>query len=422
MKNRKYMAALLILTIGAYGCGSPALAATTTISHPLYGENHTLTGQDSTGRPDGMDDASWAALMDDTIEYSEIPDLVEYRSIIGRTQAAMIDGQAGAMVQMTDALSSTISDLRDIISDLREKAKDSTSEEEKQAYLAQIKGMEYAIGSASGASGKDAPAYIKNSMESGISTLVTKMKQGLHPTKVALIAGMDSAFVGYQSLVELREMYADQVEMYEGMYERTVRQQALGSATALEVQQAKVNLDGAKLSLSDTEEKLRSVKDAIALTLGWNAADTAKVTIGKLPAYDASYMAGRNLEADIAEARLHNVAYGSAMGTVDKNITGYTATDIQRRSAEQDLNITMTELYNAAVQAGTDVESAQLGFRIADRQKASAERMLAAGMMSATDYKAASMQYIASKMQADMSAINASAAVLSYQNALQGIL
>lgn len=422
MKKRKYMTALLVLTLGAYGCGSPALAATTTISHPLYGESRTLTGLDSTGRPDGMDDATWAALMDDTIEYSEIPDLVEYRSIIGRTQTAMIDANASGLVQMTDALSSTISDLRDIISDLREKAKDSTSEEEKQAYLAQIKGMEYAIGSASGASGKDAPAHIKNSMESGISTLVTKMKQGLHPTKVALIAGMDSAFVGYQSLVELREMYQDQVEMYEGMYERAVRQQALGSATALEVQQAKVNLDGAKLSLSDTAEKLRSVKDAIALTLGWNAADTAKVTIGKLPAYDASYMAGRNLEADIAEARLHNVAYGSALGTVDKNITGYTATDIQRRSAEQNLNITMTELYNAAVQAGTDVESAQLGFRIADRQKASAERMLAAGMMSATDYKAASMQYIASKMQADMSAINASAAVLNYQNALQGIL
>ena len=416
MKNRKYMTALLILTLGAYGCGSPALAATTTISHPLYGESHTLTGQDSTGRPDGMDDATWAALMDDTIEYSEIPDLVEYRSILGRTQTAMIDANAGGLVQMTDALSSTISDLRDTISDLREKAKDSTSAEEKQALLQQVKILEGTIGSAGGAG----LAGNQNQTESGISTLVTKMKQGLHPTKVALIAGMNSAFVGYQSLVELREMYADQVEMYEGMYERTVRQQTLGSATALEVQ--KVNLDGAKMSLSDTEEKLRSVKDAIALTLGWNAADTAKVTIGKLPVYDASYMAGRNLEADIAEARLHNVAYGSAMGTVDKNITGYTSTDIQRRSAEQDLNITMTELYNAAVQAGTDVESAQLGFRIADRQKASAERMLAVGMMSATDYKAASMQYIASKMQANMSAINASAAVLNYQNALQGIL
>ena len=418
MKNRKYMAALLILTLGAYGLGSPALAATTTVSHPLYGESHTLTGQDASGRPDGMDDATWAALMDDVIEYSEIPDLVEYRSIIGRTQTAMIDGRADGMVQVVDALSSAISDLRDTISDLQEKATDSTSEEEKQAYLMQIKGMEYAISSTNSAS----PTYAKNQMESGISTLVTKMKQGLHPTKVALISSMNGAFVGYQSLVELREMYADQVGMYEGMYERAVRQQALGSATALEVQQAKVNLEGAKLSLSDTEEKLRSVKDAIALTLGWNAADTAKVTIGKLPAYDASFMAGRNLEADIAEARLHNVAYGSAMGTVDKNITGYTATDIQRRSAEQNLNITMTELYNTAVQAGTTAESAQLGFRIADRQKASAERMLAAGMMSLTDYKAASMQYIASKMQANMSAINASAAVLNYQNALQGIL
>lgn len=418
MKNRKYMAALLILTLGAYGLGSPALAATTTVSHPLYGESHTLTGQDASGRPDGMDDATWAMLMDDVIEYSEIPDLVEYRSIIGRTQTAMIDGRADGMVQVVDALSGAIRDLRDTISDLQEKATDSTSEEEKQAYLMQIKGMEYAISSTNSAS----PTYAKNQMESGISTLVTKMKQGLHPTKVALISGMNGAFVGYQSLVELREMYADQVGMYEGMYDRAVRQQALGSATALEVQQAKVNLEGAKLSLSDTEEKLRSVKDAIALTLGWNAADTAKVTIGKLPAYDASFMAGRNLEADIAEARLHNVAYGSAMGTVDKNITGYTATDIQRRSAEQNLNITMTELYNTAVQAGTTAESAQLGFRIADRQKDSAERMLAAGMMSLTDYKAASMQYIASKMQADMSAINASAAVLNYQNALQGIL
>lgn len=418
MKKKKYMTALLILTLGAYGCGSPALAATTTVSHPLYGESHTLTGQDASGRPDGMDDATWAALMDDVIEYSEIPDLVEYRSIIGRTQTAMIDGRADGMVQVVDALSSAISDLRDTISDLQEKAANSTSEEEKQAYLMQIKGMEYAISSTNSAS----PTYAKNQMESGISTLVTKMKQGLHPTKVALISGMNGAFVGYQSLVELREMYADQVGMYEGMYERAVRQQALGSATALEVQQAKVNLEGAKLSLSDTEEKLRSVKDAIALTLGWNAADTAKVTIEKLPAYDASFMASRNLEADIAEARLHNVAYGSAMGTVDKNITGYTATDIQRRSAEQNLNITMTELYNTAVQAGTTAESAQLGFQIADRQKASAERMLAAGMMSLTDYKAASMQYIASKMQANMSAINASAAVLNYQNALQGIL
>lgn len=418
MKKKKYMTALLILTLGAYGLGSPALAATTTVSHPLYGESHTLTGQDASGRPDGMDDATWAALMDDVIEYSEIPDLVEYRSIIGRTQTAMIDGRADGMVQVVDALSSAISDLRDTISDLQEKAANSTSEEEKQAYLMQIKGMEYAISSTNSAS----PTYAKNQMESGISTLVTKMKQGLHPTKVALISGMNGAFVGYQSLVELREMYADQVGMYEGMYERAVRQQALGSATALEVQQAKVNLEGAKLSLSDTEEKLRSVKDAIALTLGWNAADTAKVTIEKLPAYDASFMASRNLEADIAEARLHNVAYGSAMGTVDKNITGYTATDIQRRSAEQNLNITMTELYNTAVQAGTTAESAQLGFQIADRQKASAERMLAAGMMSLTDYKAASMQYIASKMQANMSAINASAAVLNYQNALQGIL
>ena len=408
MKNRRAGALLLALVVGTGAFETPAWAATTVISHPLYGESTNLTGQDASGRPDGMDDATWAALQDDVIEYSEIPNLVEYRSILGKTQTAMISANASSMVEMSDALSSAIKDMRDTISDLRDQAESSTSAEEKRALL---------IGS-----GSESPKALENQTNSGISTLVTKLKQGLHPSKVALIAGMNSAFVGYQSLVELRDMYQAQVAMYQRMLERSTRQQALGSATALEVQQAQVNLQGAQLSLSKTEEQLRSVRDAIALTLGWNAADTAKVTIGTLPAYDASYMAGRNLEADIAEAKLHNVSYGTAMGTVDKNLTGYTTTDIARRSAEQNLNISMTDLYNAAVQAGTQYESAQLGFQIADRQKASADRMFAAGMVSATDYAGTELQYIASKMQADISAVNASAAVLSYQAALQGIL
>ena len=417
MKNRRAGALLLALVVGTGAFETPAWAATTVISHPLYGESTNLTGQDASGRPDGMDDATWAALQDDVIEYSEIPNLVEYRSILGKTQTAMISANASSMVEMSDALSSAIKDMRDTISDLRDQAESSTSAEEKQALLMQAKLMEAAIGS-----GSESPKALENQTNSGISTLVTKLKQGLHPSKVALIAGMNSAFVGYQSLVELRDMYQAQVAMYQRMLERSTRQQALGSATALEVQQAQVNLQGAQLSLSKTEEQLRSVRDAIALTLGWNAADTAKVTIGTLPAYDASYMAGRNLDADIAEAKLHNVSYGTAMGTVDKNLTGYTTTDIARRSAEQNLNITMTDLYNAAVQAGTQYESAQLGFQIADRQKASADRMFAAGMVSATDYAGTELQYIASKMQADISAVNASAAVLSYQAALQGIL
>lgn len=444
MKNRRRGALLLALVVGTGAFEAPAWAATTVISHPLYGESTNLTGQDASGKPDGMDDATWTALQDDVIEYSEIPNLVEYRSILGKTQTAMIEGNAGSMVEMSDDLSSMTPDMRDMISDLKNPSESSMSTEEKQAVLTQVSDalsglmpamkdtisyLKYQAESSTSAEGQQALLTLANMLESsknqtnsGISTLVTKLKQGLYPSKVALIAGMNSAFVGYQSLVELRDMYQAQVEMYQRMLERSTRQQALGSATALDVQQAQVDLQGAQLSLSKTEEQLRSVRDAIALTLGWNAADAEKVTIGALPAYDANYMAGRNLEADIAEARLHNVSYGSAMSTVDRNLTGYTTTDIARRSAEQNLNITMTDFYNAAVQAGTQYESAQLGFQIADRQKASADRMFADGMVSATDYTGAELQYIATKMQADISAVNASAAVLSYQAALQGIL
>lgn len=414
MKNRKCIAALLAGTIVLADAGPlSALAATATVSHPLYGETRSLTGQASNGRPDGMDDAAWALLCDDTIEYSEIPDLVEYRSILGQTQRALISANSSALVQMSDAWSSAIKDLQDTISDLKEQAQSAAAAEEKQALLAQVKLLEGTLGT-EGTSQKQT--------NSSISTLVTKLKQGLYPTKLTLIAGMNSAFIGYQSLAALQKMYTEQAAMYQSMYERTARQEALGTATALDTQLALAELKGAQLQLSETEERLRSVRDAMAITLGWSASEASKVTIGVLPAYDANYMAGRDLSADIAEAKLYNVSYGTAMGTVEKNITGYSEVDIRRRSTEQELNVSMSDLYQKALQAGTEYEAAQLGYQLSERQKAAAERMYSAGLMSLLDYKGAQLQYIASDMQADIASVNASAAVLNYQAALRGIL
>ncbi len=417
MKNEKRIAALLLgLLLTVHAGGQPVWAAVTTVSHPLYGENPSLTGQDAAGRPDGMDEAAWAALCDDTIEYSEIPELVEYRSILGQTQSALISANSAAQVQMSDAWSGAITELRDTISDLREQAGEVSTEEEKKALLGQVKLLEQSLNGSSGL-GEN-----QKQTKSSISTLVTKLKQGLYPTKLTMIAGMNSAFIAYQSLAELQKMYTAQVTMYQSMYERAQRQEALGMSTALDTQLALAELQGAELQLSDADEKLRSVQYAMALTLGWSADAAAKVHIGTLPAYDPDYMAGRNLTEDIAEAKLYNVSYGTAMGTVEKNITGYTEVDINRRSAEQNLNVTMSELYQNAEQAGTEYEAAELGRQVSERQKQSADRMYNAGLLSLPDYKGALLQYIASDMQAGLSAVNASAAVLNYQAALRGIV
>ncbi|ETP71430.1 outer membrane protein [Lachnospiraceae bacterium JC7] len=443
MVKRKKLAALAAAAVLCSGLGTAAMAAqekkpgtrvVININDP-NAPGRNLTGVDSTGRPDGMDDTTWARLQDDVIDYDEINNLVEYRSVIARQQMAAIDNYAVNMNDIIDSISSSIEDMNNEISDLKEKRRDTTDENEKAAYTALIDLYSSMI-SASGTdnygivltdddgnvTGKTTFSVQKAGAEGNLTKLASSVKRGLHGTKVSVTTGMNSAFLGYQSLRELEKMYEKQVDMYQAMYDAAVRQLAVGAATELDVRTAEVDLQGAKIRLSNNRESLRSIKENMAIILGWGIDSAANVSIGEIPVYDPTYMAARNLYQDIEEARLYNVEYGSAQATAKPDITGYSEVDIKRNSTKENLNITMSSLYNTAIQAGTQYEAAQAGFMVAARQKASAERSLAAGLISYKDYYGAVTQYIASEATANISAINASSAVLNYQAALRGFV
>ncbi len=443
MMRRKHIAALAAASVVAAFASGTAMGANekkpgTRVIVNINDPNapaRNLTGVDSAGRPDGMDDATWIRLQDDVIDYDEINNLVEYRSVISKQQTAAIDNYAVNMNDIIDSISTSIDDMYAEIDDLKEKRKESTDETEKANYTALINAYSSMI-SASGTDnyglpvtdddgnviGKTTLNVQKSGAEGGLTSLVSSIKRGLHGTKVSVTTGMNSAFLGYQSLRELDRMYQKQVDMYQAAYDAAVRQMAVGSATQLDVRMAEVDLQGAKIKLGSNQESLRSIKENMAIILGWDIADSANVTIGELPAYDPTYMASRNLNQDIEEARLYNVEYGAAQATLKPDITGYSEVDIKRNSTRENLNITMSSLYTNAVQAGTQYEAAAAGFVVAERQKAAAERSLAAGMISFKDYYGAVTQYIASEAMAKVSAINASGAVLNYQAALRGFV
>lgn len=393
----------------------------------------SLTGIDSTGRPEGMDDAAWTRLMDDVIDYDEIKDLVEYRSVISKQQTAAIDNYAVNMNEIIDSISSSISDMNYQIEDLKEKRSETKDESEKAKYTELIDLYSSMI-SASGKDNYGLPVYDedgnltgkttlsvqKSGAEGNLTRLVSSVKKGLHGTKVSVTTAMNSAFLGYQSLKEMERMYQKQADMYQAMYDAAVRQQAVGSATELDVKTAEVNLREAQLNLYNNQESMRSIKQNMAIVLGWDADKADNVSIGELPVYDAAYISSRDLNKDIEEARLYNVDYGSAQAMAKPDITGYSEVDIQRNYTKENLNIIMSSLYSTAVEAGTRYEAAEAGYAVAARQKASAERSLAAGIISYKDYYGTVTQYIASEAMANISAINASSAVLNYQAALRG--
>ena len=424
-RNILRTAAGVTLTLAVMSCNA-ALASnpmpgtrTLTPVYDPYTKQQSLTGVDSQGRPNGMDDVTWARLQDDVIDYDEIENLVEYRSIIAQQQYAAIDNIAVDMNTIVDSLSSTIEDLNAMISDLKDAKNSTDNEAEKEAYEASIKMISAMINS-SGST--DTLHVAKSSAESGLTSTVNRIKMSMHGSKVSIVTGMNAAFIGYQSLAELEQMYQKQVDMYQTIYDSTQRSWAVGMATDLQVKKAEADLKSAMINLNKNRENMRSIRDKMALILGWDSSNCANVSIGAMPAYDENYIFTRNLDNDIAEARLHNVKYGTAQGTVDKNITGYTETDISRNEARENLNVSMSDLYNTVIRAASENSAAQAGYALAARQKGQAERSYAVGTVGNGEYQGALVQYIVSEAQANMAMINASAAVLNYQAALKGFV
>ena len=429
MKNKRLMAgfvsvsmALLLSSGITYGDekmpGVRTIYNVTTPGEPEQG----LTGVDSRGMPNGMDLETWTRLQDDVIDYDEIQNLVEYRSIIAKQQTAAVDNYAVNMNQIVDSISDSINDIMDQISDLKEAKKDETDPKKKAEYDAEINALNKIITNHDSDAYESTLSVSRANAKTSLTQLVSSIRKNMYATKVSVTTGMNSAFIGYQSLAELNNMYRKQVDMYSAMYDRTLRQQAVGMATVIDVKNAEVKLKDAELNLSSNTESMRTVKENMALILGWDHEAVQNVTIGVMPDYDADYIRTRDLNTDISEAQLHNVDYGSAQAMAKPDITGYGEVDIKRNSTRQNLNITMTELYNGALEAGAEYESAMAGYMVAKRQKEASERSFTAGLVSTTDYYGAVTRYIVSEAQANISAINAAGAVLNYQAALKGFV
>lgn len=407
--NRALMTVMTAVLLVSSASEAMAAQGVKSVIHPspLYnGQGSTaVNGYEADGRPVSVDAETWALLNDSVIQYDELENLVKYKSSIGQNRQVQAEtGLQRSMNDLGQALGGNIGDLSDQAAQLKEDGQTVAAEMVK----AGIKAVQ------------SSKAQIEMSRRTIMSTTDSRMYGG----QQQLLAGVLQMFVGYQSLRELDHMYGKQVELYQSMYDLALRQQQTGLGTAANASAALYDLEKAKLQYGSNAEKLRSLRVSLGTMLGYSEAEAEKLTIGTLPVYDPNYIATRNLQNDINAARQHNNAYGNAYrgAMQDKNITGYTDAKIDYRETAQNLGVTMTSLYQNMQTAAAEYDAAQSGNQLAARQKDAAERQYAAGMMGLPQYKGAQVQAIAAEMSANMSAVNAAAAMASYQWALKGVL
>lgn len=145
--------------------------------NPLYGEEKSdANGLDANGKPVALTDAEWAALNDTTIELNEIENLVKYKSVLGKTEQALMTNSTASMNQVAQAARDMISDVKDEIATLKDDRNSASSETDKIKDTILITAFEKSI-----ETGTILPT-IRNTFDNLSNKTTSTVKGSIYPT------------------------------------------------------------------------------------------------------------------------------------------------------------------------------------------------------------------------------------------------
>ena len=387
--------------------------------------------------PEGMDQGTYDSLYDDTVEWSELPDLIKYRNPTYTSYSAQIDS---SMEDVESSLSSDMFSLKDQLGNvddtLSELYKSQTeikssmpagSPEREQA----LKLLDAAINEAKAGreqlkAGMDELADVGAQLDgrlyvSGIKTDVQSkesMERQLYPILEQLQSTLEGLMISYGQLQVSRETLAEQASLYQRIYELQASMLGTGLGTAAELDKAAADLESAKADLSQVDASMEQLSRAMGLQLGYS--DSVPV-IGEVPEPDLAYISSADPAADLERAAAENQTVKSVSRS-DGSTAGNESRDRNENAAKGQLSAKLSELYSDMKSKELLYQSSLTTMEKAERTKASAERMYGLGMLSAAEYQAQILTYLGYKASAELAKLNLCQSINNYKWAVNGVV
>ena len=380
MRKWKRAAALTLSALLAAGSVFPALAVE---------------------KPAEMDDATWARLQDNTLEYDEIENLVLYYNPTYRQVVDTIEVQL-------EPLKTAVADLKDYVQDQRDEARKAKDNDDM---------ISYKIGMATAAA-------IEKQAVKGLETGLRTAQGATKPTKDQIRRTMTSVIEGlvitYNQTLASKELVDTSVALAQAAYDSTVAQQSIGMATEADVQSALKSLTSAQNGQKSLEDGLKTLKRNICVQTGWDY--NADMEIGAVPAPDLASISAMNPDEDTKKAISYNPTISSLCAS---NGHGDVNRGIKERSLEDTENKISTkvhDLYTAVLQSKITYDGAASAYESARLTMEGNERKYAMGMLGNLQYLQLKMTYLQQKQAYDTAVLSLNQAINDYNWALYGVV
>lgn len=325
----------------------------------------------------GYDEATWARLTDDVLEYDEVPMLVhEFNTTV---------------TQIWDTLYDAQEDLKGIVEELEssqfkmERLTDKATSEGDFAGIMQYMTQDIILG------------YTIPVMRSASSSILSRSTMGtLQKAENQFTMIIQSLMITYDSTVKQRDMVEQLQKMYDRQYQLTLNKQAQGLATMQEVIAAQANQLSALSTLQTIDSGLMQMKPTLCSLSGWPS--DANPTIAEIPTVDLSKIDEMNLDEDTRKA----IGNNSELISQRSSEAGKTSAGVDARLAvldegDQKMTIKMQSLYDDVFAKKSAYEGAKAGFEAAQKQADSYARMYEVGFLSEADYLGTQIAYYQKK-------------------------
>ena len=387
--------------------------------------------------PEGMDQGTYDRLYDDTVEWSELPDLIKYRNPTYTSYSAQIDSSmedvesslSSDMFGLKDQLGSvddTLSELYKSQTEIKSSLPAGSPEREQALKLLDAAINEAKAGREQLKAGMDELADVGAQLDgrlyvSGIKTDVQSkesMERQLYPILEQLQSTLEGLMISYGQLQVSRETLAEQAALYQRLYELQASMLGTGLGTAAELDKAAADLESAKADLSQVDASMEQLSRAMGLQLGYS--DSVPV-IGEVPEPDLAYISSADPAADLERAAAENQTVKSVSRS-DGSTAGNESRDRNENAVKGQLSAKLSELYSDMKSKELLYQSSLTTMEKAERTKASAERMYGLGMLSTAEYQAQMLTYLGYKASAELAKLNLCQSINNYKWAVNGVV
>lgn len=366
---------------------------------------------------EGSDEITYQILMDNTMEYRELKDLIhEFNVTVRNNQTSLANSRNEENNEEMAA------ELEDEADDLEARA------EELEDLYGDMTGMEAQAGQAMYANyiynAKALKAYAKQLRDqakgSGLSNALSKLQN--EKVEMGLVASAQSMMNQYNQMkLQIADLNV-QKELAQATYEAVSRKAASGLATEMQVTTAKDAVRTLEVSIAAQQNALESVRQNLCVMTGWEYDDSPDIQA--IPQVDMEKVLAMDLESDRQQA--FNNSYDRRIAAIEYTETASGNEKVSKqRSLEQTERIVKSSfegLYDAACQSKSAYESAKTAYDMEKNNMDAADRKYQLGMMSQLEYLQQKAQFSKVETTLEVAELNLFQAMENYEWGKKGLI